>query len=198
MSDFAAAAARKDWNAAYALMSASYQRRVSIDQFRAQLGAEPEAVAADAAALSRADVRATHAQLDLARGDRISVILEDAAWRLETPPIDPFAQDSPRAALRTFVRAVDSRRYDVLLRLSPRRYRDRINKDTLRAYWEGPDRQAHRHLLERLRAHLSAPIVDLGTEAVMPFGDRTRSPADEEGEVRFVFEDGLWKVDEAG
>jgi glutamate racemase len=41
--------------------------------------------------------------------------------------------------------------------------------------------------LSELRASINAPIVELGDEAHMPYGER---------EVRFVREDGIWKIDD--
>jgi hypothetical protein len=124
----------------------------------------------------------------------VRLTFDGSGWRLDDQPLAPFGQQSPRAALRTFVRAVEQRRYDVVLRLVPERRRGRIDVQTLRLYWEGPDSAPHRRLLALLRANLDAQIVELGTEAHMPYGE---AGAESEGEVRFLFEEGVWKVEDA-
>ena len=86
------------------------------------------------------------------------------------------------------MRALQQHRYDVVLRLCPNRHRATLSIDTLRAAWEGDQREENARLLARLRAAIRAPIVESGEEARMPYGDR--------GEVRFVREDGLWKIED--
>ena len=79
------------------------------------------------------------------------------------------------------MRAVELRRYDVVLRLIPNRYRAAASPDKLRAYWEGARKPENQKLLKNLRGNI-------GDEARMPYG--------ENAEVRFVREDGLWKVED--
>jgi hypothetical protein len=92
--------------------------------------------------------------------------------------------------LRSFVRALERKRYDVALRLVPNRYRPGLTIDKLREYWEGEQKVENAQLLVRLRAAVSAntPIVEVGDEAHMPYGERY--------EVRFVREDGAWKIED--
>ena len=71
------------------------------------------------------------------------------------------------------MRALEQRRYDVLGRLVPARYRAGLTADKLRQYWEerGEDTRA---LIARLRAAIAAPIVESGDEAHMPYGRSRR------------------------
>ncbi|MEP6653952.1 MAG: hypothetical protein ABJA82_11365 [Myxococcales bacterium] len=202
---FADAVAGHDWEGAYNLMSAGYRARVSLPTFRAQMEAEPAAVSGDAAMLSQAPLQAARAQVDTPSGEQLPLVLEGDQWKLDVQPLHPYRQDSPRAALRTFVRAVDRRRYDIVLRLVPAARRSGVTEATLRAYWEDAGAEEHRRLLDRLRVNLDAAIVDLGSEAQMPFGTATAgSPpqgqgqgrGEGEGEVRFLLEEGMWKIDE--
>jgi hypothetical protein len=90
--------------------------------------------------------------------------------------------------LRSFVRALEQRRYDVVLRLCPTARRAGLSIDVLRAYWEGEHQVENAQLLARLRASLGAPIVETGDEARLPYGAGS--------EVRLVREDGIWKVED--
>src|SRR5205085_1468728 len=82
---------------------------------------------------------------------------------------DPWGQRPPRAALRTFVRALAERRYDIMLRLVPRRHRADLTAEKLRQYWEAHQEET-KGMLARLQPALAAPIVESGDEAHMPYG----------------------------
>jgi hypothetical protein len=188
LQDFGAALARNDVRGAYALTSADFQKRTSYDAFAAGLGANP----ADTKALGkRIGDEAAHVAprvaLQLPQGDTVTLVLEAGRWRVDGPAPDPWGQRTPRAALRTFVRALGERRYDIVLRLVPRRHRADLTQDKLRQYWEAHPDEA-RGLVARLQAALGAPIVESGDEAHMPYG--------QEQEVVFVREDGVWRIED--
>jgi hypothetical protein len=63
-----------------------------------------------------------------------------------------------------------------------------VSIDQLRDYWEGERRAENQKLLKALRAHVNAAIVETGDEARMPY--------DETAEVRFLREDGVWKIED--
>ena len=190
LSDFGAAVDRKDYGGAYALMSADYRKRVALEDFRRDLeggGAEVQA----AAHRLREEAPRTPLQIDVDvdLGQRLTLVLEAGQWRVAAHPFDLYDQATPRAALRSFVRAAETGRYDALLRLTPNRYRVAVTVQKLRDYWEGEHKAENRKRLAELRANIGATIVETGDEARMPYGDNS--------EVRFVREDGLWKVEEA-
>jgi hypothetical protein len=189
LSDFGAAVERKDYAAAYALMTADYRRRIPFDDFRHELeggGADVPAVAHRL----RDEAARTPLQIDVEvdLGQKLTLVLEAGQWRVAAHPFDLYAQQTPRAALRSFVRAIELGRYDALMRLIPNRYRVAVTVDKLRDYWQGERKDANRKLLTDLRANIGAPIVETGDEARMPYADNS--------EVRFVREDGLWKVED--
>ena len=189
LADFGAAVDRKDYTAAYALMTADYRRRVPLVDFRQQL----EAGGADVQAIGRrlkAEAARTPLQIevDVDLGERLTLVLEAGQWRVAAQPFDLYAQGTPRAALRSFIRAVAQRRFDVVLRLVPNRYRIGVSEEKLRDYWEGERGAENQTLLGNLRQNVNAPIVETGEEARMPYGDAS--------EVRFVREDGLWKIED--
>ena len=174
--------------AAYALTSADFQKRTPYEAFAAGLGSN----AADTAALGKrvgeqAARVAPRVDVQLGQGEALSLVLEAGRWRIDGPVPEPWGQRTPRAALRTFVRALGERRYDVVLRLVPRRHRVDLTADKLRQYWEAHQEET-RALLARLQAALAAPIVESGDEAHMPYGP--------EHEVVFVREDGVWRIED--
>lgn len=195
--DFASAVQHGDYDHAYLLMSADYRRKVPLSQFRAEIDVERQSVALDAAnlvqGLARGSPRPARSDVETPAGEHVALILQGGVWKLSEQPLAPFGQQSPRAALRTFVRAIGQRRYDVVLRLLPARHRSQVTEAKLRLYWEGPEARPHRQLLDLLHANLDAPIIELGGEAQMPYGRDGQ-----EGEVRFLFEEGVWKIDDAG
>jgi hypothetical protein len=181
------AVARGRVDDAYALLSTEYKR--SHDR------------AAFARAVSPADQKAAQrrtrggrvvyeAEVTLDDGARVSLVFEDGAWRLARDPLDVYPQGQPAEALRAFIRAVDNRRWDVVLRFVPSRYRASITVDKIRAQWETPgERATMAAQLAEIRRHLDDPfeLTAGGDEARLPLGDRRA--------VRLVREDGVWKVE---
>jgi hypothetical protein len=186
---FGAALERKDYDAAYALTSEAYRKRVPLAAFRAELaegGADTQALGERIRA-ERAG-RPARVELEVDPGRSLSLVEEGGAWRVDGPSFEPWSQGTPRAALRSFVRALELGRYDVVLRLAPARRRTGLTVEGLRASWEGERKEDNARLVARLRASLGAPIVETGDEARMPYG--------EHDEARFVREDGVWKVED--
>jgi hypothetical protein len=188
---FGAAVERKDFPAAYALTSAEYRARVPLAAFRSQLeagGADTQAAGRNLREEAARGKLRVEVDLDLDPGERLVLVEEGGAWRVDRHALEPWSQATPRAALRSFVRALEQRRYDVVLRLCPNRQRASLSVDTLRAAWEGAERDGNARLLAQLRAAIRAPIVEAGDEARMPYGERA--------EVLFVKEDGRWKIED--
>ncbi|MDB4982882.1 MAG: hypothetical protein JWM82_3634 [Myxococcales bacterium] len=185
---FGAALERGDVAGAYALLSADTRARLPLAVFKLQLDEGGASTRQAARALRDGKLSAPpRAALELPDGDTLTLIQENGAWRVDGHPLEAWGQRSPRAALRTFVRAVESRRYDVVLRLVPMRHRATVTVETLRLFWEGGAAAENARVVGRLKAALSAPIVELGDEARMPYAERA--------EARLVREDGLWKIE---
>jgi hypothetical protein len=184
---YAGAVERGDYPTAYALMSATYRQRVPLAEFRQGLEADAPDLASEAHNVrSSADRWGARVDLTLPGDERVTVVREGSAWRLPERPFDPFGQATPRAALRAFLRAVESRRYDVLLRLAPARVRPTLTIDKLRAFWEGGEAAQNRALVRELRLSVAAPILEDGDEAFMTYGSNRQ--------VRFVKEEGVWEI----
>jgi hypothetical protein len=190
LSQLGAALERKDWAAAYALTSADFRARVPPSAFRAELedgGAATQALARRLRAAG--DAGRPRATVELSPGEPVGLVGEGGRWVVDDPTIfDPWSQKTPRAALRSFVRALEERRYDVVLRLCPTRRRAGLSVEALRTFWEGEHKAENAALLVQLREALGAPIVEVGDEARAPYGAG--------GEARLVREDGAWKIED--
>ena len=167
---FGTAVARGDLQAAYALTSTEFRRRMPFEAFAAGFtagGGEPQVLGQRMVAESSRI--APRVEIELSLGERVPMLLEDGRWRIDGPVYEAWGQGPPRAALRTFVRALDERRYDVVLRLVPSRFRAGLSADKLRAYWEGDRQKENQALLAQLRAALTGPITESGDEAHLPY-----------------------------
>lgn len=185
---FAAALERRDYDGAYDLMSPAYRSRVSAAEFRKRLEATGAELAADASLMRQSARRwGDRVEVRVSEDERVTVVRDGAGWRLDDQPLDPYGQATPRAALRAFVRAVENRRYDILMRLAPARYRAVLTVPKLRAYWEGENAGENRALLRDLRLAVGVRITEEGDEAFMSYGAGRQ--------VRFVREEGLWRVE---
>jgi hypothetical protein len=149
-------------------------------------GSGGEATALGQRMVAEAPGLAPRVDLTLALGERVPLVLEGGRWRIDGPVYEAWGQGTPRAALRTFIRALDARRYDVVLRLVPDRYRAALSVDRLREFWEGAKKDEHRALLERIRAAVAGPLTENGDEA------RLAVPPDRE--VVLWREDGVWRI----
>ena len=97
-----------------------------------------------------------------------------------------YDQSSPKAALRSFLRAYRLERWDVMLRFVPNQYREKMDAAKMKAQFAGPSKEQMDTLMNTLEANVDEPITERGNDARMSYGDRF--------EVKFVKEDGVWKL----
>ncbi|HEY8432414.1 MAG TPA: hypothetical protein VIL20_28780 [Sandaracinaceae bacterium] len=174
---------------AYALMSESYRRRVSYEEFERYFRDYPDEVRETARALGERSGRAEQeAVVEYGEGETLRLTREGGQWRVSTDVVDFYDQSTPRAALRSFVRAMERGRYDVVLRLVPEADREGMTPERMREAWEGEGREEVERLVATLRASLDNPIEEVGDRATMHYGDRFR--------VQFVREDGVWRIED--
>ena len=185
---FGAALETKDHATAYGLMSQAYRQRGSLAAFKTAI--EEAGSYNPAAAHSLRQHAATlgaRVQVPIGNDEFVALVREGRGWKIDEQPFSPYDQSTPRAALRSFVRAIEGRRYDVLLRLAPARYRAVVTTENLRAFWQAEGTASHKALLSELHLHMGARIFDEGDEAYMPYGAGRQ--------VRFAREGGLWKIE---
>ena len=185
--DYSGALRARDFSAAYDMMSESFQAKHSREDFVRMMKESGPEVAQTAQTLSaqNKDVEVT-AEFSFGIGDTMRLVQEDGEWRIASNPMQFYSQDTPRDALRSFVRAYTLKRWDMMLRFVPTKYRERMTVEKMREQFAGAHREEIESMMNMIRANLDEPITDKGNEARMPYGDRF--------EVKFVLEEGKWKV----
>ena len=129
------------------------------------------------------------ATLFIAVDQPLAVAWTGQAWVFTEDPTILYDQSTPRAALRSLVRATAMERWDLLLGLAPERYRLGLSEDDLRRVWtEGPYAAALQASRDVLRQHLADPIVSDAHEAVLDLGGGEVAHLEREG-TRWVVVD---------
>ncbi|HEX3774585.1 MAG TPA: hypothetical protein VHV51_08985 [Polyangiaceae bacterium] len=176
---------------AYALLSDDAKKTIPFEQFRRMVQENPEAAQELARALDRprsGPPRVT-AKVTGADGEPLLLVYESGGWRVDGSAIDLYSQATPEAAASAFVRAVDNKRYDILLRFVPDSQREGLGEAQLRAAWEGEQKQDMARLTEALKAALPTARFEVaGERATLAYGAG--------GTIELVREHGAWKVEE--
>lgn len=174
---------------AYRLLSDEARRGISLEAFRRMVKDSPEEVREIGRSLDRPSAApVVTATITTPSGHELHLVLENGTWKVEASAIDLYAQDTPRHALAGFVRALERKRYDILLRFVPEGHREGLDATLLKQSWEGDDKTDVEQVLAALRQALpTATIEETGEHATMPYGA---------GNIELVREHGLWKIDE--
>jgi hypothetical protein len=187
---YSAALRSRDFGKAYDLMSDKYKKEHTREDFIKLMKDSPEDVRKTAERLAapgrRVEVAARFIYDDL--GDELSLVEEHGSWRLAVNPLDFYPQDTPARTLRSFVRAVELKRWDVVLRFVPNKWKEVMTVDQVKSQFDGSKREEVDTMLRLLSANLDNPIEQQGDEARMQYGDKF--------EVKFLREDGIWKVED--
>jgi hypothetical protein len=189
LDEFSDALAAGEFSTAYDSMSRSYRKRVSEEQFEKQLSQSPAEVRETTKLLARGASEAEiTAEVPYAEGEKVELVFEDGDWKIASNLADFYDQSTPRGALRSFIRAIERRRYDVVLRLVPDADRTGMTAARIRSAWEGEGKTEIEQLLTNLRASQANPIEIVGDRATMAYGERFA--------VQFVHEDGVWRIED--
>ena len=174
---------------AYALLSDEARRGVSLQAFRQMVVDDPDGVAEIGRSLDRPTAPPfVTATVVTPAGDELHLVLERGGWRVDASSIDLYAQDTPRHAIQGFIRALEHKRYDILMQYVPDAHKDGLDADKLRQAWEGRDKDEIAQVLSALRRALpSSEIEETGERAAMPYGS---------GTMQLVRERGLWKIED--
>lgn len=173
---------------AYRLLSDEARRGISLEAFRRMVQDDPEGVREIGRALERPTAPAVvTATVTSPSGQELHLVLEGGGWRVDGSSIDLYAQDTPRHAIQGFIRAVEHKRYDVVLRYVPDAHREGLDGDKLKAAWEGHEKDEIEQVVTALKQALpAASIEETGERAAMPYGA---------GTMQLVREHGLWKIE---
>jgi len=177
-----------DFGAAYDLMSSSFRGKVSKDDYVRTMRDNPREVdeTADRLGNGKHGSMEVSAEFEYGLGDQMRLVQEDGRWKIASNPLAYYDQTSPKAALRSFIRAYRLERWDVMLRFVPTSYREKMDGPKMKAQFTGPSKDNMDTLMNSLEANVDEPIQEHGNEALMRYGDHS--------EVKFVKEDGAWKL----
>ena len=173
---------------AYRLLSDEARRGISLEAFRRMVKDDPEGVKEIARALERPTAApVVTATVTSTSGQELNLVLEDGKWRVDASTIDLYAQDTPRHAITGFIRAVEHKRYDIVMRYVPEGHKEGLDATKLQSAWEGHEKQEIEQVLAGLKQALpSSTIEETGERATMPYGA---------GAMQLVREHGLWKIE---
>ncbi len=176
-----------DFGSAYDLMSSGFRGKVSREDYVRMMRDNPREVdeTADRLRGKRGSMEVS-AEFEYGLGDTMRLVQEDGRWRISTNPLGFYDQSSPKAALRSFIRAYRLERWDVMLRFVPNAYREKMDAAKMKAQFTGPSREQMENLMNTLEANNEEPIIERGNDARMNYSDRYT--------VQFVKEDGAWKL----
>jgi hypothetical protein len=174
---------------AYRMLSDEARRGLSLDAFRRMVRDGSDEVREIGHALSRPTAPPlVTAKVTAPSGQEVDMVMENGTWKVEATAIDLYAQDSPRHAVQGFVRALERKRYDVILRYVPDAHKEGLDAAKLKSAWEGHDKEEMEQVLAALKQSLpSAAIEETGESAQMPYGA---------GVLRLVREHGVWKIED--
>jgi len=176
-----------DFAGAYELMSSGFRGKVSREDYIRMMRDNAREVDETAERLTgkRGSLEVS-AEFEYGLGDQMRLVQEDGHWKIASNPLAFYDQSSPKAALRSFLRAYRLGRWDIMLRFVPNTYREKMDAKKMEAQFTGPSKDAMESLMNSIEANVDEPIIEHGNEARMSYGDRF--------EVKFLKEDGAWKL----
>lgn len=184
---FAVALDSKDYERAYKLMSSAYRKRVGYDKFRQQLTENSREVTKMSYELAHIGSSVQSAVVTYGSTEKIYLVRDSGRWKIVSDIVAFYDQSTPRAALKSFVRAMERRRYDVMMRLIPSAEKEGITPEKLEQKWLGKGRDELERIVNNLNNHFSNPIERVGKRAIMPYGEHSS--------VEFVLEGKNWKIE---
>lgn len=176
-----------DFATAYDLMSSNFRVKVTRDDYVRTMRDNNREVNETAERLrGRKGSIEVSAEFEYGLGDTMRLIQEDGQWKIASYPLGFYDQSTPKAALRSFIRAYRLERWDVMLRFVPNSYREKMDAKKMQAQFTGPSREQMENLINTLEANVDGSITERGNDARMDYGDRYT--------VQFLKEDGAWKL----
>jgi hypothetical protein len=187
---------------AFDLLDDQAQRRCDRSCFQKLLASQRGELALALAQLQAGEARVEYrSELHLADGSSLRLAqsgppadkpsagkLPATPYLFSDSPLNFYPQDSPLRTLRAFMRAVELRRYDVLVRFIPQSLEAQYREATLRQRFDGPGRSTLLGQLAAIQRHLGEPFTydSQGQTAQLALGDGK--------EARLQLEDGRWRV----
>ncbi|MCP4449525.1 MAG: hypothetical protein GY811_29960 [Myxococcales bacterium] len=174
---------------AYSLMSAEFRAQHSREEFAKMLADNPEEAELTAQRFSVEEgAVAIRAELKYGYDETVQMRKEGGQWKISTNPLSFYGQATPRDTVRSFVRAYNLKRWDVMLQFVPDAFRERMTVEMVQKQFDGPRKEEMREMMDEVRVNLDAPSADSQS------GNQARLRYGETYEVELVREQGLWKI----
>jgi hypothetical protein len=157
---YGAALKAHDFARAYELMSSGFRGKVSRDDYVRMMRDNPREVDETAERL-----RGKHGSLEVSAefeyglGDQMRLVQEGGEWKIATNPLGFYDQATPKAALRSFIRAYRLERWDVMLRFVPNQYREKMDVAKMKAQFTGASKEKMDTLINTLEAKDRKSVV---------------------------------------
>ncbi|HEY1554299.1 MAG TPA: hypothetical protein VGF94_05660 [Kofleriaceae bacterium] len=181
------ALASHDYGHAYDLMSSAFRNKVSRDDYIRMMRDNGREVDETAERLrGKHGSLEVSAELEYGLGDEMRLVEEGGDWKIASNPLAFYDQSTPRAALRSFIRAYRLERWDIMLRFVPDEWREKMDPAKMKQQFTGPSKDQIETLMSALANHVDETIDERGETARMAYGDKY--------EVKFVKQDGVWKL----
>ena len=182
---------KADFKTAYRMMNKEFRQRYSEAKFTSMAQDDPLWLKQCVEQFSKpAGQVKVSAVVRHGKDGKILLVREKGVWRIATDPTRFYSQKSQSEALRSFVRAVEARRWEVVLRFVPAKWSRTMTVAKLKKRWgDHNDKQGIAPLMDRIKPHLDDPIQQTG--------DRATLSLSEHSEVTFVREEGVWKIEDA-
>ena len=128
----------------------------------------------DGEGIGRVSVVQVTTMMELAPGVALPMVWTADGWKFDADLSELFPDGSPRDALRSFLRALDLERWEIVAGFAPRRFREELTPDAVRRAWTGGPESSELQLArDFLRAGLSGPLFsDAHSATLMLAGDR--------------------------
>ncbi len=175
---------------AYALLSRDARARISFADFSRMVTENAREIEdISASLLGPAEAPKITATVTSPDGETLLLVYENDGWHVDGSAFDLYSQSTPRAALESFVRAFENKRYDILLRFVPEEKRQGLTAEQLKRAWEGDQRPQVERLTQALKASLpNLHIEVLGSRATVAYGPG--------GNVELIQEQGTWRIED--
>src|SRR3954468_9440178 len=157
-----------DFGESYDQMSSSFRSKVSRDDYVRMMRDNPREVDETAERLrGKHGSMEVSAEFEYGIGDNMRLVQEGGRWKIATNPLGFYDQSSPKAALRSFIRAYRLQRGGGVVRVVPNAYREKMDAAKMKAQFTGPSKEQMENLVNTLEGNLEEPIIERGNDARM-------------------------------
>lgn len=180
----------KEYKRAYVLMSKEYRARYSQKDFIDAIKNNRERTKDYVEQLERKTKSEVVATYDFEDRRRIVLALESNDWKIKSDPIDFYVQDTPLNALQSFIRAIENKRVDMVIRFVPKRWVKNMTPDKIKLLWDGARAKDTERMINELK------LVVKKNRHIKVREDRAELSYGDGKTIKFIREDHLWKIED--